>query len=89
MKDSGKNAIIIVLIIVIGVLSLLLIQNQKTIENQRSTIAIQESQINDLKAENAKLSELSPEKIVDDAKQLLKNQGVNILNSLIDKALQE
>lgn len=89
MKDSSKNAIIIILVIVVAVLSLLLIQNQKTIESQRTTIANQDTQIAELKAENAKLSEITPDKILNDAKTLIKDQGANILQSLTEKALQE
>lgn len=89
MKDSTKNAVIIVSISVIVVLSVLLYQAQKTIESQRTTIANQETQITELKAENAKLSEVTPEKIMDNAKELIKEEGVNLLESLTDKAIQE
>jgi len=89
MKDSSKNAIIIVAIIAIVFLSLLLIQAQNTIETQRETIANQESQINELKAENAKLKEITPEKLLNDAKELIKDGGANLLQSLTEKAISE
>ena len=89
MKDSSKNAIIIIAIIAIAVLSLLLIQGQKTIEAQRLTIANQEAQINELKAENARLSAITPEKILNDAKELIKEEGVNLLQSVTQRAIQE
>jgi cell division protein FtsL len=89
MKDSSKNAIIIVAILVIAVLSILLVQAQKTIEGQRVAIANQETQINELKAENAKLSEFSPDKILNDTKDLIKQEGADFLRNLTQEALQE
>lgn len=89
MKDSSKNAVIILAVIVIAVLSLLLVQSQKTIESQRIIIANQEEQISTLKTENAKLSEITPDKLLQDAKSLIKDEGVNFLNNLMDKAQQE
>ena len=89
MKGSSERAIIIILIVVVVVLSLLLIQSQNTINSQRVAIASQEQQIGDLKAENAKLSEISPEKLIEDAKTLVKEQGTDLLNTLIRRIQQE
>ena len=89
MKDSSKNAVIIISILTIAVLGILLYQAQKTIVDQRNTIANQEAQINELKAENAKLSEISPEKIMDDAKDLIIKEGADILRNITNEALQE
>lgn len=89
MKDSSKNAVIILAIIVIVVLSILLIQAQQTIESQRATIASQEAQISNLEAEVKKLSEISTQSIVDDAKNLILEQGTDFLRNLTQEALQD
>jgi cell division protein FtsL len=88
MKISNQNAIIIILIMVITGLSVLLFQSQKTIENQRVTIATQEARINELETEVAKLKEVSPEKIIEDIKGVLKDQGVDILRTITERALE-
>lgn len=88
MKDSTLKGIIAILIIVIAGLSLLLIQNQRTIKNQRATIVTQQKQIDDLNAEVAKLSAVTPEALIDDAKTLLKNQGAEFLNNFIQRVQQ-
>ena len=89
MKDSSKNAIIILAIIVIAVLSLILVQAQRTIESQRTTIASQETQISNLQAEVAKLSKVTPEKLLENARSLIRQEGTDFLRSLTQEALQE
>ena len=89
MKDSSKNAIIIILIITVVVLSIILIQAQRTIVGQRTTIASQQDQISELKTENAKLSNITPERIMNDAKEIIKEEGAGILQSITERAIQE
>jgi len=89
MKITFQNAVSFILVAVIAVLCLLLIQSQTIIEDQRNTIAIQEAQIKELETEVAKLSQLTPEKIINDAKSIIKNEDINFLNTFSEKVLQQ
>jgi cell division protein FtsL len=88
VKDSTLKGIIAILVFVIVGLSLLLIQNQRTIKDQQVTIAAQQKQIDDLNAKVAELSAVTPEALINDAKSLLRNQGASFLNDFIQRVQQ-
>lgn len=85
MKVTSANAIIVILIITIVGLSILLFQNQQTIKKQQATITSQQQKITELEGRVKELEAITPDKLLNDAKSLLKDQGATFLNNFIQR----
>lgn len=69
-------------------LSCLVFFNQKTINDQQNTIISQQKQIDELNKQVEKLSTVTPDKLKNDAKTLLKQQGATFFNNMLNQLQQ-
>lgn len=85
MNKSAYQATIAILIGMVLILAFLLYQNQKIINQQRATISAQQQQITELNAKVSELSAITPDKLINEAKTLIKDQGATFLNNFIQR----
>lgn len=85
MDNKLNTAIIFILFIVVAGLSLMLIQNQKTINKQKNVIALQQQKNIELESRIRELEAVTPQKILEQTGKLIKDKSLEIIQNKLQK----